>query len=785
MKKDKRVLLYTLLTFLVLFLFETCTVPVNQELRLIPKPAEAVIKRGHFTAESSILLKTNLSSSETAVLAARFSDLSGLRVSEFDSEKIDRKQKIVEFNVSEEISQEGYHLLITGQKIIVEAQGMPGFLNGLSTVFQLSQLPKDESIGKSDGRNQESIGFSLPAVEISDYPKFAWRGLMLDCSRTFIPASDLKLYIDALSLYKMNVLHLHLTDDQGWRLEIDQYPELTQICSQSHPKYSNEKGGFYSKKDMKELINYASERNITIVPEIEMPGHSSEVFAAFPELSCTGNRTEIFPFFSGPGITNDIFCAGEEEVFVFIENVLDEVCQLFPSDFIHIGGDEAPKVRWDNCEKCKKRIQDEGLNDSHELQSYFIRRVEEMLSKRGKKLIGWDEILEGGLAENAAVMSWRGVQGGIAAARAGHSVVMSPTSHCYFDYSHGTTSVKRVYEFNPIPDELSIDESTFILGAQANFWSHIDRQSYAMQRQIFPRILALSERLWNETQYDYSDFEKRLAFHYPVLDTLGINYYHPSKIIQQLDSSDFTSRLNLEGYEFDFHGFRGAEFNYQGMSCKVVLPQDVAEGNPWVWRARFWGHEPQFDIALLEKGYHIVYCEVGDLYGNEVAVDRWNRFYQLMQKGGLAEKGILEGMSRGGLIIYNWAVENPDKVSGIYADAPVLDGFSWPGGFGQGKGSNTDWQRFKMAYQINTRSDSLNFLRNPIHKTKEIAHLGIPLIHVCGDADEVVPIFENTDVFEQGILKYGGKIKVIRKTGIGHHPHSLKDPSEIISYLLD
>ena len=768
-----------LISLLFTSIFFLACQPVKKEsVNLIPKPESIEISSGRFIVDSELVLNSELSDETILGLELRISEILGVKLQKGNDKSSRPNAKRVTIKRASDILQdEGYKLAISSTEMLIEASEISGFKNAINTLDQIAKISQVD-------RSETSLeNLSLPALSISDSPNFAWRGLMLDCSRTFIPISEIKKFIDALALYKMNVLHLHLTDDQGWRLEIKKYPELTDLCSETNSKYTNDKGGYYSQEEMKDLIEYADIRNVTIVPEIELPGHSSEIFAAFPELSCTGNQTEIFPFFSGPGITEDILCAGKEEVFTFLENVLDEVCELFPSEYIHIGGDEAPKVRWDNCEDCQKRIEDENLKDSHELQSYFIQRIEALLKSRGKKLIGWDEILEGGLAENAAVMSWRGTKGGIDAASAGHPVVMSPTSHCYFDYSYGTTPVEQVYGFNPIPEELNASQSEFILGAQANFWSHIDRQSYAMERQIFPRIIALAENLWSSDISDFVDFESRLESHYPILDSLKINYYHPSKIIQPNDSTDFAAKLNLEGYEFDFHGFNGAEFNYQGMACKVVLPDTLAEGHPWVWRARFWGHEPQLDIALLEKGYHVVYCEVGALFGNEVAVDRWNRFYTLMQRGGLAKEGILEGMSRGGLIIYNWALANPDKVSGIYADAPVLDGSSWPGGFGTGKGSRGDWEKFKNAYEIKTKSDSIAFRGNPIHNAAEIGKLGIPMIHVCGAADKVVPISENTDLFEKIVLKNGGKVMVIRKPGVGHHPHSLKDPQAILDFL--
>jgi len=276
-------------------------------------------------------------------------------------------------------------------------------------------------------------------------------------------------------------------------------------------------------------------------------------------------------------------------------------------------------------------------------------------------------------------------------------------------------------------------------------------------------------------------------------------YFHDSLVYFPAEENDPINKARLERYRFDFHGYTGIVFNHQGMACKIVMPEVPADGMPWVWRARFWGHEPQFDLALLAKGYHIMYCDVANLYGNTEAVRRWNSFYSAMQNLGFSEKVILEGMSRGGLIIYNWAAENPEKVTAIYADAPVLDGTSWPGGKGTvnrerltgnrekrtGKGSEEDWNRFINAFNLPGKSfqDAVN--ASPISKAKIIAEAGIPLIHVIGEADDVVPPAENTDLFEKEILKYGGKIKVIRKPGIGHHPHSLEDPGPIVDFILN
>ena len=368
---------------------------------------------------------------------------------------------------------------------------------------------------------------TIPCVVIFDEPRFKWRGLMLDCSRTFQSIDYIKKTIDLMAMYKMNILHLHLTDDQGWRIEIKKYPELTAKGATFPAKYNEPKGngGFYTQKQMKDIIKYAAERFITIVPEIELPGHSIAALACYPELSCTGGPFEIYPFFKGPNITPDIFCAGNEQTFTFFQNVLDEVFEIFPSEIVHIGGDEAPKSRWQKCPKCQKRIVDNNLKDEHELQSYFIKRIEKYANSKGKRIIGWDEILEGGLAPNAAVMSWRGISGGIAAASSGHDVVMSPTSHCYFDYTYDAISTERAYSFEPIPEDLPKDKHKHILGLQANFWSHIDRTPDLVDRQLWPRLIAIAERGWSpkETR-DFDDFNRRLKANLNTLKHHNVAY---------------------------------------------------------------------------------------------------------------------------------------------------------------------------------------------------------------------------------------------------------------------
>lgn len=423
------------------------------------------------------------------------------------------------------LGEEGYELQVSPEGIVIRAPKPAGVFYGVQTLLQMLDAP---SAGVEPGRvNAQMTAWEIPCVAIRDHPRFKWRGLMLDCSRTFQSPDYLRKTIDRMAAYKMNVLHLHLTDDQGWRLEIKKYPELTKKGARFPQKYNEPEStqGFYTQREMRDLVEYARKRFVTIVPEIELPGHSLAALSCYPELSCTGGPFEIFPFFKGPGVTQEVFCAGNEETFRFFEDVFAEVADIFPSTFVHVGGDEVPKDRWKACPKCQQRMREEGLKNEQELQSYFIRRAESILKKHGRRLIGWDEILEGGLAPEATVMSWRGTAGGIAAARAGHDVVMSPTSHCYFDYDYKAINSKRAYEFEPVPAELSPEEGRHILGLQANFWSHIDRVPDKVDHQLFPRLLALAERAWSPAdRRDWEGFRGRLKEHLPKLTRWGVHY---------------------------------------------------------------------------------------------------------------------------------------------------------------------------------------------------------------------------------------------------------------------
>ncbi|OGD22654.1 MAG: hypothetical protein A2W03_16260 [Candidatus Aminicenantes bacterium RBG_16_63_16] len=435
---------------------------------------------------------------------------------------------------------ESYRLHITAGGVVLEAASPAGFFYGAQTILQL--LPADVFSGK-----RAAAPLTLPGVDIRDAPRLAWRGMMLDCSRHFFPKEFVLKYIDFLAMHKQNTFHWHLTDDQGWRIEIKKYPRLTEVGAwrvdreDKHwnarpPQTAEEKatyGGFYTQDEIREVVAYARSRFITVVPEIEMPGHCSSAVASYPQFSCKGGPFTVPP--GGVWPILDVYCPGNEKTFGFLEDILAEVCDLFPSEFVHIGGDEVDKATWKSCPKCQARIKKEGLKDEEELQSYFVKRIEKFLNSKGKKLIGWDEILQGGLAPNAGVMSWRGTEGGIAAARAGHDVVMSPTSHCYFDYYQGDPLTEPlaiggylplnvVYSFNPTPVELTPDEAAHIIGAQANLWTEYVPTPEHAEYMAFPRIAAIAEIGWTaQDKRDWIDFTYRMTKQFARYRQAGIN----------------------------------------------------------------------------------------------------------------------------------------------------------------------------------------------------------------------------------------------------------------------
>lgn len=384
------------------------------------------------------------------------------------------------------------------------------------------------------------------AVRIQDAPRFPWRGVLLDPARHFYTKDEVLRVLDLMALHKLNVLHLHLTDDAGWRLELKRFPRLTDVAAwRSKPGFATDPrdvtawnadgryGGFYTQEDIRAIVDHAARRHITVVPEIEMPGHALSALVACPELSCTGGPFEMQ---DQSAIQENVYCAGNDETFTFLEEVLGEVMGIFPGPWIHIGGDECPKTRWKSCSKCQARMRQENLKDEDELQSWFIRRIERFVNSRGRRMIGWDEILEGGLAPNATVMSWRGVSGGIAAAKAGHDVIMSPWSHVYLDYRQApdgepkamgdrVTTTETVYSYEPVPDELGPSEAEHVLGTQAQLWGEYVPNARHLDYMLWPRACALAEVAWSPKEArDWPGFQTRLHRHLGRLDALGVNY---------------------------------------------------------------------------------------------------------------------------------------------------------------------------------------------------------------------------------------------------------------------
>ena len=517
--------------FLFIFLSTICFGQSN--LPIIPLPQKMEYHSGNFVLSSKTVIQSkDTSSFEALFLKENIKNQTGLEL-QILAEAPTAVSKInLVFDVegpAESNLKEVYKLMVTTQSVTIKAEYNQGIFYGIQTFLQL--IPSE---------NKAEI--KIPCIEIKDHPKFKWRGMHLDVGRHFFSTAFIKKYIDYIAMYKMNTFHWHLTEDQGWRIEIKKYPKLTEVGAWRNGSmvghYDEQKfdsihyGGYYTQEEIKEVVAYAAARHVTIVPEIEMPGHSLAALAAYPELSCTGGPFEVGKKW---GVFDDVYCL-KEETFTFLENVLSEVMALFPSEYIHIGGDECPKTRWKNCAHCQKLMKEKDIKDEHELQSYFIQRIEKFVNSKGRKIIGWDEILEGGLAPNAAVMSWRGTEGGIAAAKQKHYVVMTPGSHCYFDHYQGKpeneplaiggfTSLEKVYNFNPMPKELDLEEQKYILGAQANVWTEYILTPEQVEYMIMPRMSALAEVLWGTANPEnFIDFKTRLQAQETWLKNNNINY---------------------------------------------------------------------------------------------------------------------------------------------------------------------------------------------------------------------------------------------------------------------
>ena len=442
----------------------------------------------------------------------------------------------------ERLGPEGYRLNVTPGGIDIQAYKPAGLFYGIQTLRQL--LPV-EIFRKAPVAGQH---WTVPGVQIEDQPRFGWRGLLVDTGRHFMPKEFLLKFIDVMALQKLNTLHLHLTEDQGWRIQIKKYPKLTEIGSMRNESmaghYSENRydgtphGGFYTQDDLKEIVRYAQDRFVTVMPEIEMPGHSQAAIAAYPELGNTGKQLEVGTHW---GVFENVYNANDHTIH-FLQDVLSEVLDIFPSKFIHVGGDEVPKTQWKASPEAQARIKELGLKDEHELQSWFIQQMDKFLAAKGRRLVGWDEILEGGLAPGATVMSWRGEEGGIAAARAGHDVIMTPGDSTYLDHYQtkdrkaegvaigGFLPIEKVYAYEPIPKELSEQEAKHVLGAQGQLWSEYIPDPKRMEFMAYPRACALAEVLWTpKAERSYEGFASRLETHKQRLTILDVNFYKAPK----------------------------------------------------------------------------------------------------------------------------------------------------------------------------------------------------------------------------------------------------------------
>ena len=433
---------------------------------------------------------------------------------------------------NKKLPNEGYTLNVTPKEIRIDGFDEAGTFYGIQTFFQL--LPPEIA----SSQVVHGMIWTVPCVKIKDYPRFGWRGMHLDVGRHFFAVSFIKQYLDLMAMFKLNMFHWHLTEDQGWRIEIKKYPRLTQIGGWRKETTGDgvPHGGYYTQDQIRDIVAYAAQRHIEIIPEIEMPGHAKAALAAYPEFSCRQAPLEVRTTW---GVEKDVFCAGNDSTFAFLEDVLREVFDLFPGKYVHIGGDECPKDRWKECPRCQARMKAEGLKDEQELQSYFIKRIEKFVNANGKRVVGWDEILEGGLAPNATVMSWRGTQGGIDAAKSGHDVVMTPTSNCYFDYAQALTGeedkteaflpMDSIYNYEPIPRELSGDEAAHVLGSQGNLWTEYVPDARRAEYMLLPRMCALSEMVWTQRDLrNYDDFVNRMGDQYDRLMAMDVNFRVPA-----------------------------------------------------------------------------------------------------------------------------------------------------------------------------------------------------------------------------------------------------------------
>lgn len=515
-----------------------------REISIIPQPQKITETEGTFTFNSKTTI-TEYSDDSTflnavSYLQERFGKAAGFKFgceqTSADDQRATSVENIIIFKKDTSLKQEEYKLDITPERIVIESSAANGAFYAVQTLLQM--LPNEIY-----SNEKQNCGWSIPCATIEDSPRFSYRGMHLDVCSHFFDTTFIKRYIDLMAMHKFNVFHWHLTEDQGWRIEIKKYPELTEKGSVRKETvigtlYSGiydgtPYGGFYTQQEIKEIVEYAAKRCITVLPEIEMPGHARAAIACFPHLSC--GLEESYELATRWGVFRQVYCP-KDETFAFLEDVLTEVMELFPSQLIHIGGDECPKSSWKKCPHCQMMIRKHGLKDEFELQSYFIQRMEKFINSKGRSIIGWDEILQGGLAPNATVMSWLGEEGGIKAAQQSHYAVMAPHTKYYMDYYQGDPDteklcmghfvpLKEVYDYNPVPDVLKPEERQYIKGVEACVWTEYMETPQRVEYMAYPRALAVAESGWsNPSGKDWENFVERLQDHFGRLDARGVNY---------------------------------------------------------------------------------------------------------------------------------------------------------------------------------------------------------------------------------------------------------------------
>ena len=529
-----------------------------------------------------------------------------------------KEQGDIQFSLinNPDLGNEGYHLKVEKRQITIEANQPAGIFYGVQTLLQM--LPKEIR----SQQVQHDVEWAIAGADITDKPQFPWRGLMLDVSRHWFTKEEVMRFIDELAEYKMNVFHWHLTDDQGWRIEIKSLPNLTAKGAwrakrvgqwwQREPQQPNEEatyGGYYTQEDIKDVLAYTKQRYVRVIPEIDVPGHSLATLVAYPELACMKAPKYVNVGNKFYGEDENTLCAGKEETFEFLDKVFTEVAALFPDEYIHVGGDECFKGFWHKCPRCQARMKAENLKDENELQSYVIHRLESILKAKGKKLIGWDEILEGGLAPDATVMSWRGMEGGIKAAKANHHVIMTPTQHCYLDLWQGEPSVEPdtysmcrlsdSYRFNPVPDSVPAE---MVLGGQGNLWSESVPTFRHAEYMTWPRGWALAEVLWSgPAKTDWDEFWPRVEKHFERADVAGINYarsMYNAIITPYKENNECLIKLDCELKDSDIY-YTFDNTDPDSFSPKYFEPLRIPKNATWLRVVTYRNGKPSGKVITL------------------------------------------------------------------------------------------------------------------------------------------------------------------------------------------